>query len=198
MKGMTLVETLITISIFITIMVAVGTFEASVFSYQRSVSGSLETSTNAQAIFKTIMKEIRAMSPSATGTYPIVTAATNTISFFSDINNDGSQEQVTYSLMGNTVYKAVIVPTGSPLSYSLANQSTTSLVSNVRNSSSTPLLEYFDNTYNGSGSSLTQPVTLSAISLIRMNLTLDVDPNKSPTPVTYSANMSLRNLKTNL
>ena len=195
---MTLVETLITLGIFIVIMVAVGTFEANVFSYQRSISGSLETSTDAQAIFKTIIKEVRSMSPSATGAYPIVTAATNTISFFSDPNGSGEPDQITYSLIGNTVFRTVIIPTGSPLSYSVSNQSTTTLISNIRNSSTTPLLEYFDNTYTGSEASLSQPVTLSAISLIRMNLTLDTDPNKSPTPVTYTTDMSLRNLKTNL
>ncbi len=195
---MILVETLITLGIFIVIMVAVGTFEANIFSYQRSISGSLETSTDAQVIFKTIIKEVRSMSPSATGAYPIVTAATNTLSFFSDPNGNGTPDQITYSLIGNTVYRAVIVPTGLPLSYSASNQSTTTLISNVRNSSTTPLLEYFDNTYTGSELPLSQPVTLSAITLIRMNLTLDTDPNKSPTFVTYTTDMSLRNLKTNL
>ena len=138
------------------------------------------------------------MSSSATGAYPIAAAATNTLSFFTDPNGSGVQDQITYSLIGNKIYRAVIIPSGSPLSYSVANQSTTTLISNVRNSSSTPVFEYFDDTYNGTGSALSQPVTISAIKLIRMNLTLDVDPNRSPVPVTYSANMSLRNLKTNL
>lgn len=197
-RGMTLVETLIALSIFIVIMIAVSTFEVNVFSYQRSISGSLTTSQDAQVILKTILKEVRSAAPSANGSYPIINAATNTLSFFSDSNTDGIQDQITYSLIGNTIYRALIKPTGSPYVYNVANQSTTTLVTNVRNSSSTPAFEYFDESYTGSSQSLAQPVTVTSIHVIKVNLTLDVDPNRSPLPVTFSGEMTLRNLKTNL
>lgn len=198
MRGMTLVETLITLGIFITIMIAVGTFGVNMFSYQRVISGSLQTTQDAQIILKTITKEIRSMTSGATGQYPIANAATNTLSFFFDQNNDGVQDRITYSLVGTTLYRAVIVPSGSPITYNIANQSTTTLVYNIRNSPSTPIFEYFDDSYTGTSSPLSLPVTVTNIHLIKINLTLDVDPSRSPTPVTYSAQVNLRNLKSNL
>lgn len=197
-QGMTLVEVLLTLSIFIIIVVAVGTFQVNVFSYHKAVYGSLQTSQDAQIILKTILREVRSMSPGATGQYPISVAATNTLTFFSDLDGNNVQDQITYSLIGNTIYRARIVPSGSPATYLAANQGTTTLVTNIRNSSSTPVFEYYDDTFTGTSTPLSQPVTVTAVKLIKVNLTLDVDPNRSPLPIMYSADVNLRNLKTNL
>jgi prepilin-type N-terminal cleavage/methylation domain-containing protein len=196
-KGMTLVETLVALSIFLVIMVAVGTFEVDVFSEQKAVSGSLETSQDAQVLLKVIMKELRSMSSSPIGAYPLVTAGTSTVSFYSDANGDGSAEQITYTLIGSSLFRVM---------NNSGVLSTTTLVTNVRNgsasSSMATLFQYFDQSYDGSNSTssqpLTQPVSLTAVRSIKINLTLDVDPNRSPIAVTYSAQAQLRNLKTNL
>ena len=197
-RGMTLVEVLITLAIFICVMAAVGFFESNVFNYQRSISGSLQTVQDSQIILKTIAREMRDMAPAANGAYPLVTAGTSTISFFSDANNDGSEDQITYQLIGTKISRAVIPPTGSPPSYSAANQSTTTLVTNVRNSTSTPIFEYYDTNYNGTSSPMASPINLTGVRLVKVNLTLDVDPNRSPLPVTYTSQISLRNIKSNL
>ena len=195
---MTLAEALVALSIFVVIMVVVTTFEVNVFSYQRTASGSLETAQDAQALLKIMMKELRSLAPSANGAYPLTTAGTSTIVFFSDITGTGVVDQITYSLIGNTLYKAVIIPSGSPAVYNTSSQSTTSLVANVRNASSTPVFQYFDQNYDGTTQPLAQPVTVTSVHTIKINLTLDTDPNHSPLPVTYSATVQLRNLKTNL
>ncbi len=196
--GMTLAETLIALSIFVAIMVAVSTFQANVFSYQRSVSSSLETAQNAQVLLKVIMKELRSMAPGGNGAYPLTSAATSSITFFSDINGDGIVEQVTYTLLGNTIYKAVIKPSGSPAIYNFASQATTTLVTNVRNSFATPVFQYYDGNFDGTTAALSQPISVTMVQLINVTLTLDIDPNRSPLPISYSAKVELRNLKTNL
>ena len=109
-KGMTLVEVLIALAIFVTIIFAVGAFEVDIFSYQGSVSGSLTTVQDSQIILKTMLTELRSAAPSATGSYPIVIAGTSSISFFSDPDNDGTTEQITYSYIKNTLYRAIIQP----------------------------------------------------------------------------------------
>jgi len=137
------------------------------------------------------------MSPSSLGSYPIEIAADNTLVFFTDINDDGLKERVRYFVQGTTLKKGVISPTGSPLAYVSANETFTELVHNLRNGS-TPVFTYYDTNYNGTTSPLTQPVDISFIRLIKVNMIVDVDPNRSPVPVTVTTQISVRNLKDNL
>ena len=197
-KGMTLVEVLIALAIFVTVIVVVGAFEVNVFSYQGSASSSLTTVQDAQVILKTMLTELRSAAPGANGAYPIVTAGTSSISFFSDPDNDGQTEQITYSLIKNTLYRAIIQPSGTPAIYNTATQSTSSLLTDVHNTSSTSVFQYYDQNYTGTSSPLSIPVNIPSVRLIQISLTLDTDPNRSPLPRTYTTQVSLRNLKTNL
>ncbi|MFA6295292.1 MAG: type II secretion system protein [Candidatus Paceibacterota bacterium] len=197
-RGMTLVEVLIAVAIFGVVMVAIGTFQVNIFSYNSSISGSLNTTQNAQAILKTILRELREIAPGANGSYPIATVGSTTLSFFSDYDNDGATEQITYSLLGTTLYRAVTHPSGSPVIYNYANQATTTLVVDVRNGTSIPVFQYFDSSYNGTSSPLTLPASITSIRLIKISLSLDTDPNRSPLPVIYTVQVNLRNVKNNL
>ena len=51
--------------------------------------------------------------------------------------------------MGTTLYKGVINPSGNPPAYLVANQSTTTLMTNVRNGTSLPVFQYYDANYSG-------------------------------------------------
>lgn len=195
---MTLIETSVALAVFAAVFVAVAAFQANIFIHQRSVSGSLQTVQDAQIILKTMLAELRSAAPAVNGIYTIATAGTSTLSFFSDPKDTGQTQKITYSLIGNRLYRAVISPSGSPLWYNPATQSTTSLLSSVRNLSSMPVFQYYDENYTGTSSPLAQPVNVSSIHLISVTLSLDIDPNKSPIPRTYTTQISLRNLKTNL
>ncbi len=195
---MTLVEIFVAMAIFVAVMTAIAMFEGNIFRYNGTISNSLQTSLSAQTIIKTLLVEIRESAPGANGAFPVVTAGSTTLSFFSDPDNDGTEEQVTYNLIGTTLYKAVIDPSGNPPIYSPASQSTTTILTSVRNSTTLPVFQYYDANYSGTSTPLSQPVTTTAVHLIKVNLILDADPNRPPAPVTYSAQGSIRNLKTNL
>ncbi|MDB5239229.1 MAG: hypothetical protein JWO00_564 [Candidatus Parcubacteria bacterium] len=195
---MTLVETMIALALFAVVIVAVGSFQVSLFTNQKVVSGSLQTAQDSQIILKTMLTELRSAAPGMNGAYPIVSAATSSIIFFSDANNDGKTEQITYKLASTTIYRSVIPPTGSPAVYSGANQSTSTILYNVRNSTSTAIFQYFDQNYTGTSTPLAYPISLASVRLVQISLTLDVNPNLSPIPRTYTVQASLRNLKTNL
>lgn len=197
-KGLTLVELLIALAVFAVIMTAVYALGANIFIYNSNVSGSYGATQNSQVILKTILKELREASPGADGSYPLINTGSTTLSFFSDIDNDGITERLTYSLIGTTLYRAIIKPTGSPATYSFINQSTTTLISNVINGNSLASFEYFDTNYTGTSSPLIQPVSPSVVRLIRVNQRIDIDPNRSPIPIIFTVQASLRNLKTNL
>jgi len=197
-KGMTLVEMLVAIAIFTVIMIAVSAFEVNVFSYRKIASDSYTTVQDAQTILKTMTKEIRIMSPGGDGSYALQSAATNTLMFFADVNGDGNKELVRYSYIGTSIYRAVTSPSGSPPVYLNSNTSTSTVIVNVRNSTSTPIFEYYDGNYDGNESPLAQPVSMTSVRLIKLNVTLDVDIKQSPMPRTYSTQVTLRNLKDNI
>jgi hypothetical protein len=50
----------------------------------------------------------------------------------------------------------------------------------------------------GTSSPLTQPVITTNVRLIKINLMIDVDPNRAPVIKTYTSQVSIRNLKDNL
>lgn len=196
--GFSLVETIIALAIFVLVAVAVGMFQVSIFSNQRVVTGSYQTAQDAQIILKTLLTELRSAQPGANGAYSIVSAGTSSLSFFFDKDGDGKTEQVTYRLLQSTLYRTSIPPTGSPFQYLLANQSTSTAMVNIRNSTSTPVFQYFDQNFTGTSSPMSLPIDLLSVRLIRINLTLDTDTKISPVPRTYTIQVGLRNLKTNL
>jgi len=195
---MTLIETSVALGVFSIVFVAMAAFQANIFIHQRTVAGSLQTVQDAQIILKTMLAELRSAAPAVNGIYTIATAATSSLSFFSDPKNTGQTQKITYSLIGNKFYRAVITPSGSPLWYNPATQSTTTLLTDARNVPTLPVFQYYDQNYTGTSSPMTMPVNVSSIHLISVALTLDIDPNRSPTPRTYTTQISLRNLKTNL
>ncbi len=197
-KGFTLIEIIIVIGILGLIIIAVSSFQRNVLIYNKFSQDSLSSAQDARAILRTMVKELRSASPSNNGAFSIIQAATNTISFFSDTDADGLKEQIRYFLTTTILKRGTIKPTGSPLTYNSANETFSFLAYNIKNSTSTPLFEYFDNSYAGTSTSLTQPVTATQVHLVKINLIIDVDPNRAPIPRTYTSQVNLRNLKDNL
>ncbi len=197
-SGMTMVELLTAVGIFVVIMIAVTAFQSNIFIYNSSISGSFQTAQNAQVILKTILTEVREASPGGNGSYAIANAASTSLSFFSDVNNDGVTELVTYTLVGTNLFRAIVSGTGNPIVYNIGSQSTTTLLSNVTNGSAVTTFQYYDTNYNGTSTPLTYPITATNVRLVRVNVRLDLDPNRSPIPTIYTVQAGLRNLKSNL
>ena len=106
-------------------------------------------------------------------------------------------DEVTYAYSSTTLYRSVIKASGTPPVYTGA-AATSSLLTDVRNSTSTPVFQYFDQNYTGTSSPLSVPVNIPSIRLIKISLMLDVLLNQAPAVRTYTTQVSLRNLKTNL
>jgi prepilin-type N-terminal cleavage/methylation domain-containing protein len=196
-RGFTLLEIIITMAIFSLIMGVVTLFARDLLYYNGIFSGGLTSYDEAKKILQPISSEIRSLSPSSLGAYPIETAGNTTFTFFSDINNDGLKERIRYFLSGNILMKGVIIPSGSPLQYLSNTESLYGIIHNVKNGS-TPIFTYYNSSYNGETSPLSQPVSVLSVRLIKITLILDTDPNRSPTPVTIITEVSMRNLKDNL
>ncbi len=197
-SGFTILETLLSLVIFTLIYFVVVKFQVATIQGNQFAYQSLGSAQDARAILRVMVKELRTMKPGATGAYPIVQAATSTMTFYSDVDDNGTQDQVRYFISGTTLKKGVIKPTGSPATYNPASELVSFLAYDIKNGTSTSLFEYYDNSYTGTTSPLANPVSVSAIRLVRTNLLIDADPNRSPIPRLYTSQVELRNLKDNL
>ncbi len=193
--GFTLVETLFGIAIFTLIVGALTLFSKNVWVYNSFVTGGLADVDAARVVLKTLTSEIRTASGADTGAYVINVATASSLTFYSDIDNDGLKERIRYFLSGTSLLKGVIKPTGSPLTYNVANEKISTLVDKLANSI---LFEYYDKNYDGTTAPLSSPPNIPDIRLIKVTIILDKDPNRSPVPMTFSTQVSIRNLKDNL
>lgn len=192
-----MVEMMVAVAIIGLIMVAVFAIEANLFVYTNQSQTQINNTWQAEAVLKPMTKELRAMIPSASGSYPIYAAGTSSITFFNNINNDTAIEQVRYFLSGATLYRGQIIPTGNPPVYNPANETLKILATGVRASTTLPVFRYYDSSYQGTSSPLVYPLNISSIRLININIIIDSDPNRSPVPRVFSSSVSLRNLKSN-
>jgi len=192
--GYTMIELLFSIAVFIMIVLALTLLARNIWVYNTFISASLNNIDMGRKTIKSLTRELRTASASNTGTYTIYSATPTSFIFYSDTDNDTLKERIRYFLNGTTLQKGVTVPTGAPLNYVLANEVINTMVQNVNNAT---VFEYYDKFYDGTSLPLVPPVNVSDIRLIKFNLTVDKDPNRSPGTRTFSTQVSIRNLKDN-
>lgn len=194
--GFTLNEILVALSIVVLIGLAALSFERKIFSYNTIMSNSLTAQGEARRALKIMSAEIRSASPSSAGAYALSQTATSSFAFYSNIDDDSLIERVRYFLSGSTLKKGIIKPSGSPLAYT-ASETISDLVHNIANGVA-PIFNYYDTNYDGTSAPLSDPVSVSAARLVKITLTIDADPSKSPDAATFTTQISIRNLKDNL
>ncbi len=196
--GFSIAETIVYIAIFSIIMLSVTMFAKDVFSLNFTIQSNLNIQLDARHLVKVMVSELREAAPSATGGYPIESASSTAIVFYSDINSDSKIERVRYFLSGNAMKKGIVSPTGSPATYNTNNETVTTLINNVISSSTVPNFQYYASSYDGTTQPLGTPVDIPSIRLVKMTILVDNDPNKSPVSLQVTSQVSLRNIKDNL
>ncbi len=196
-SGFTLVELLISIFIISMLTVVINSFARDVFYMSYTLSDSMSAQFDTRHIVNIMANELREAAPSNLGAYPLALTSDTAITFYSDLNNDGLEEQVRYLLNGANLLKGVTVPTGSPLTYNLTNEKITTLISGVVSSSTQPIFQYYPQSYAGTGSPLTQPVNIVSVSFVKITVIIDKNTNHAPSQVVVTSGVSLRNLKNN-
>ncbi len=197
-KGFTLVETAISIWIILLIGLAIANFGRDIFSYNSTLQSNLTAQLDARKVLRTLIAELRSSSQSSLGSYPIDTAGTSTLIFYSNPDADNLKERVRYFLQNNTLMRGVIKPTGTTLVYNTNTEVFDTVIRDIINGTSTPIFTYYDENYTGTSSPLSQPVNIGSIRMVKIMVIVDRDPNRSPTPITVTAQGTLRNLKDNL
>lgn len=192
-QGFTLFEVLIVIGISGLLGVVTYNFAAQGLNTWRFSSSRAQTQEQVRRAVDSIVAVTREARAGDNGAYAVMSAQASSLAFYANVDGDTAVEQVTFALNGTTLEERIVNPTGSPAQYSAA-PTVMAVVNNIRSLA----FQYFDKNYAGSGAPLAQPVTISAVRLVRITVSVDDDPNKQPEAVTLSNIASLRNLKDNL
>lgn len=196
-RGFTLVESLFAVAIFSLVVVAIGAFQRDVFFFNDILQTGLSNVTEARKVLRPFVGEVRGAQPSNLGGAAIERAEEQTFIFYTDINGDGTKERVRYFVDGNTFKKGIIEPTGNPYVYDQNNEQIISVVNDVISEQTS--FSYFGSSYNGTSDvpAFTFPVSPSDVRLIRIDLTIDTNPNRAPGLMTITTQATVRNLKDN-
>ena len=191
-KGFTLLELVISIGIAAFVLLAVGSFVMDFFRLNRFTSGDLNREVAFEKISKNFVSEVRSAAQPSTGGYLIEDATISSVTFYAYVPRDGTINRIRYFVSGTTLQKGVVKPTGSPVSYNLASEATSTIMSDVTGSS---IFSYYDASYGGTTTPLAFPVTVSDIRLIRMTIVSDPNGSGPPARATSTVLVTIRNLK---
>jgi hypothetical protein len=136
--------------------------------------------------------DLREASYGDDGSYPILAVATSSVTFFSDIDGDGSVEKIRLYLSKGTFYRGVTDSTSSPPTYVGQKEATTTIATYVRNSTSTPLFRFYDD----SGFELSSStIPIASIRSISTSVMVDLNPLRAPDILILQETATLRNLR---
>lgn len=193
-----MIEVLITFFILLIIADGAWTIYKNTVDTNTTLSYDLMAQSEARHAFEEMSAGLRSASASSIGTYAIDSASSTAFIYYADVNRDGLMERIRYFKTKSTLKKGVIIPSGSPLTYNSANEKITELVHDLINDPANPIFSYYDSGYDGTTAPLTYPINLLAIRLVKINFILDHNVSKPPPALTFTTQISLRNLKDNL
>lgn len=191
MKAFTIAETLVVIAILGTVGITLSNMIA---YFYRSNTYLLEQTSAVDSANRGLDRaytSVREASYGEDGSYPLVSAATSTITFYSDVDSDGPVEKIRLYLSGDTLYRGVTNAGGNPPTYAGQTETVSTISTSVKNATSTPLFRY----YNTSGVELTGTIDIAEVRSVRTRIDVDLNPSRAPNIVTLERTATLRNLR---
>ena len=196
--GFTLIEIVITTSIISLIVVGIYNFIQQSNLTQTYVSEQSSAIAEARDGIDLFAKELREASDADTGAYPIELATENEIIFYSDVDADALTERIHYYLDSSQLKKGVIEPSGYPIAYSGEEQE--SIISSyIINDISSPIFTYYNEDYpiDEITNPLSYPADVTSTTLVKINLEVNVTPDRIPDTITVESFVQIRNVKNN-
>ena len=144
-RGFTLVETVIVIFVFT--LLALGTAElfSHLFVSSRNNVNKIEAVDQARVVLNKIIDELRFAGSNANA-YPLVKASGSDLAF----------DNIEYKIEDNNLYR-------------IEDNESKVVLANLKNAA-VPVFTYFDSSYDGTQSPLTEPISLGQVSFVKINL----------------------------
>lgn len=196
-KGITLLEIVVVLALLFLIGGAVVEVFISSLKSTNIIFDSLSAQGEGRRTLQDFVNETRSANFSSIGSYPLSRASSTEIVFFTNLDGDSYMERVRYFLHNKQLVKGIIKPSGSPLQY-LPQNETTSTVANYVVNTTTPVFYFYDQNYSGPTTTpLSQPVNITDVRVVSMNLIIDKNPILSPNTLNLRVYSDIRVLKTN-
>ncbi|MBU1179085.1 hypothetical protein KKB69_02000 [Patescibacteria group bacterium] len=189
-KGLTIVETLVYIAVFTLAMGAVSGFIIYFYRGNFYIIQQAYAVNSARRGIETMTREIREITYSDSGAYPVVAAQEQSFIFYSDIDKDENVEKVRYFLEGTDFKKSEIQAVGDPPVYQDGEEIISVISDNVRNG-----VQLVFTYYNASSTEVADLSWITDIRLVKVNLVVNVEPNRAPGEFTLTSSAQIRNLK---
>ncbi len=198
MRGLTLVELLISIGIFSLLSMAIAWILITSLRSNEIIWRQLSTQSNARRVLQDVVDNLRRAEQSDIGSYPIEAASSTGIIFYANIDADQSRERVRIWLDGTTVKRGIIQPAGNPTQYDPGTEQVVEIAhASINTQQGTPLFSYYDTDFTGTEDALAEPISITAIRIVRVQLELEEAPGESPVPFHAESVVHIRNLKEN-
>lgn len=193
LRGMTFVETIVILSVFTIVMLAVSESIVSFYRFNAYTIAQSYQVSSARRGMELLVRDLREMTFADDGTFPLARMEDHLVGFYSDIDRDDSVEYVEYELSTTTLYKRIYNATGSPPVYDTATPDTTLTISEyVQNElQATTTFVYYD----GMGLEATPTSTVTDIQYIEAKIIVNIDPARDPGEFMLRSSAALRNLK---
>jgi prepilin-type N-terminal cleavage/methylation domain-containing protein len=194
-RGLTLVETIVTVALFTILMTAVMGTISSFYRYNAYTLAQAYQLSNARRGVEFLIRDIREMTFADDGTFPLAVMDDHRIGFYSDIDRDDSVEYVEYELSSTTLMKRVYNATGTPPTYdTMSPDEVFTLSEYVQNEiQGADTFIYFD----GIGQPAVATTTVTDIRYIEVQVIVNIDPVRDPGQFMLRSSAALRNLKSN-
>ncbi|OGZ85474.1 MAG: hypothetical protein A2599_00705 [Candidatus Staskawiczbacteria bacterium RIFOXYD1_FULL_39_28] len=196
-KGFTIIEIIVAISILAGLLLLAAPLLISLFQNPKQELAAMDSIDRARIAASNFTNEIRNATTGSDGSYPLKIASESEIIFYSNFGSVAPLvNRIRYFFSEGTLYKGIIVPSGNPLAYDPSSEGVGTVISGLEIA---PTFSYYDGDYNGSTASLAQPVSVTQIKFVKINLPV---PKKTTAQSTdtflVSAGGSVRALKDNL
>lgn len=195
-SGFTLIEILVSLSIFLVVIVGISSMMIYAFRNNKIIWEQLSTQNDGRKVAQGLVNELRTATASSIGAYALEKAEAQQLIFYANVDTDSLRERVRYFKDGTNLKRGVIKPSGSPLTYNVANEVITIVAHDVA-SGDNPLFYYYNQSYTGSEAALAQPVSVTDVRVIKFSIDLDDNPTNSPVPLHVETLAEIRNLKSN-
>ncbi|MFH0857707.1 MAG: prepilin-type N-terminal cleavage/methylation domain-containing protein [Candidatus Magasanikbacteria bacterium] len=195
-KGFTLLEVIVGMSIFVILSLGISWVLIVSLRTNDIVWNQLGGQNEARKVLQEVVNTVRRAESSSMGAYTVVSASETEFVFYANTDTDLLRERVRFWLDGTTLKMGVIKPGGNPLQYTALDEVVKELAHDVVNTEEgTSTFLYYDSTYTGTEEPLVEPVDITSIRLVRVQLEIEHDPEKTPVPLHVESQVSIRSLK---
>ena len=196
-KGFTLLELLVAMGIFSLVILAGTQIFIDGLRYNTIIWDQLQGQTDGRRAVKEVVDIVRKAEESSIGGYPIVLAEDTELILYANVDNDSYREKVRFWLNDTVLKRGITKPSGDPLGYDGIENVVEIAHYIVNNIQGTPLFMYYGEDFTGSQDALLTPADAGSIRVVKIQLEIEKDADKTPVPLHVESVVSVRNLKTN-